>query len=282
MSKVTVVTDSIACLSQEQVEKLDIHVVPIKILFEGNIYRDGVDLSTSEAYKLLEKSPDLFSTAPSSPVDYIDIFSQILLKRCDILCITVSSKLSTTYNVARIAAEKLKEEHHDIKIEVMDSTTATAAQGFIAMSAAKEAATGKDLTEVSKAAIEIREQVKILFLLDTIQHAYRTGRVPKIASQVGSKLGVKPIITISDGLVHFISAVRNKSHGIDRIIEIMKQKVGDKRIHVAVMHTDVLDEAIALKDRIAKEFNCVELFITEVSPIIGYSIGRGTLALAYY
>jgi DegV family protein with EDD domain len=282
MKQVAIVTDSIGCLNREQAEHYGISIVPIKILFDGRVYSDGVDLSTSEAYRLLEKDPDSFSTAPSSPSDYIDIFRNAGTGGHDVLCITVSSHLSTTYNVARLAGEQVESEIPGMKIEVMDSKTATSAQGFIAMGAAIEAAGGRVLADVIKAAASIKDKVQALFLLDTIQHAYRTGRVPKIVSQMGSMLNIKPVITISDGVVRFLSAVRSRSRGCYHIIEIMKRKAGDRPIHAAVMHTDIPEEARILKERIAGEFNCIELFIAEVSPIIGYAIGRGTLALAYY
>jgi DegV family protein with EDD domain len=282
MKQVCVITDSVACLTHEQAKKHKIEIVPMKILYNGIIYRDGIDLSSKEAYRFLEKSPDSFSTAPSNPVDYIDIFTEKARKGYDILCITVSSQLSTTYNVARIAADNVKTAVPDAQIEILDSANATASQGFIAMEAAKQAAQNKDLASVLSTAKRIKERVKVYLVLDTIEHAYRTGRIPKIASQMGSVLGVKPLITITDGVVHFVSAVRSSNRGISKMLEIIKREVGGNSVHMAVMHTDVSEEANNLKKKVEREFNCTELFITEVSPVIGYSIGRGTLALAYY
>jgi len=282
MSKVAIVTDSVACLTKEQIEKYGILVVPIKILFEEKIYRNGVDLAPSEAYQLLAKAPDYFSTSPSSPSDYTDIFRELAIKGQDILCLTVSSKLSTTFNVASLAAEQIKQEIPHSTIEIMDSKTATASQGFIALAAAREATRGNELSEVIKAAGTVRERVHFLLALETIRHAYRTGRIPKIATQMGSLLGVKPLLTISDGVVHLVGIVRTKQKGVKRLIKTMRRKVGSQPVHVAVMHTAVPEEAERLKESISAEFNCVELFLTEVSPIIGYAVGPGALGLAFY
>ena len=142
MGKVTIVTDSVACLPDEQVEQYGIRVVPIKILFEDKIYRNGVDLAPSKAYQLLAKAPDSFSTSPSSPSDYADIFRELVTKRHDIFCLAISSKLSTVFNVACLAAEQVKQELPQGNIEVMDSKNATASQGFIALAAAQSAAKG--------------------------------------------------------------------------------------------------------------------------------------------
>lgn len=282
MSKVAIVTDSVACLTKEQIEKYGIVVVPIKILFEEKIYRNGVDLAPSEAYQLLAKAPDYFSTSPSSPSDYTDIFRELAAKGRDILCLTVSSKLSTAFNVANLAAEQIKQELPQSTIEIIDSKTATASQGFIAQSAAQVAAKGSKLSDVVKLVNSMRERVHFLIALDTIRHAYRTGRIPKIATQMGSMLGVKPLLTISDGVVHLVGIVRTKQSGVERLIEIMRRKVGNQPVHVAVMHAAVPEEGEELKERISAEFNCVELFLTEVSPIIGYAIGPGALGLAFY
>lgn len=163
----------------------------------------------------------------------------------------------------------------------MDSQLATASEGFVALAAARAAAEGKDLAEVSAAANEIKNKVSSIILLDTIRHVYRSGRIPKIASQVGSMFNIRPILTIS-GVVHFKGAVRNRKHGIERILQMMRDKVGQKPIHVAVMHAYALEEAKKLKERVASEFNCAELWLSEFSPVMGYACGTGTLGLAFY
>jgi len=280
--KVAIVADSIACLTQEQVEQYGIRVVPVNILFEDKVYRNGVDLTTVEAYQLLGRAPEHFSTSPASPTEYANVFRELGARVEGILCVTISSKLSTMFNMASVAKEQVKEELPDTIIGIMDSRTASASQALIVLAAARVAAQGKELVEVTEAARVVRERVQVAFVFNTIRHVYRTGRIPKIAAHVGSMLGVKPIVTISDGLVRFIGATRTKQHGVDRIIEIMRQKVGTEPVHVAVVHADAVDEGEKLKSQLSSEFNCVELFLTEFSPVMGYATGRGVLGLAFY
>jgi DegV family protein with EDD domain len=282
VDKVAIITDSVGCLPKEQAEKYGIYVVPVKILFEKKVYSNGVDLNTTEAYQLLEKAPDSFSTAPSSPNDYINLFHEIINKGQDILCITVSSKLSTVFNVACLAKDNLKRENPNATIAIMDSMTATASQGLIALAAAKTAAEGNELDDVIRTANKAREHTHMFIALDTIRHAYRTGRIPKIATQVGTALGVKPLLTISDGVVHLVSVSRTRKRNVEKLIENMKRKAGDRPVHAAVMHTAVPEEGEKLRQHVSNEFNCKELFLTEVSPIIGYSIGTGVLGVAFY
>jgi DegV family protein with EDD domain len=184
--------------------------------------------------------------------------------------------------MATIAKEQLKDELPQTAIEIMDAQTVTATQALIALAAARAAAQGKGLEEVTETARLVRERVYAAIALETIRHVYRTGRIPKIAAQIGSRLGVKPILTIYDGLVHFASITRTKESGVKRIIEIMRQMVGTEPVHVAVMHADTLWEGEKLKELVSSEFNCVELFLTEFSPVMGYATGRSTLGLAFY
>ncbi|MFC1904144.1 DegV family protein [Chloroflexota bacterium] len=95
-------------------------------------------------------------------------------------------------------------------------------------------------------------------------------------------LNIKPILTGASGLVSFAGAVRNKEHGIDRILKMLRDGVVRSAVHVAVMHAYAPDEAKNLKERIAAEFNCAELWLTEFSPVMGYACGTGTVGFAYY
>ncbi len=282
MVNVAIVTDSISCLTEELVEQYGITIVPIMLLVQGKVYRDMVDMTPSEAYELFLKDPESFDTSPSSPGHYLEAYRVASSRAKNILCITLSSKLSTGYDMARVAKEQAETELPEVSIEVMDSQNVTTAEGFVALAAARAAAEGKDMVEVVKVAKEVRDKVTFIALLDTIRHVYRTGRIPKVASQVGAKLNIKPILTSSSGLVHFKGIARNREHGIDRILQEMRQKVGQSPVHVAVMHAYSPDEAERLKERIAAEFNCAELFITEFTPVMGYATGTGTLGIAFY
>ena len=282
VNKVGVITDSIACLTRELVEKYKIGIVPITICFRDKVYKDWIDLTPTQAYELFLEDPEAFKTSPASAGRYLEAYHEASREVANILCVTLSSKVSTGYDMARVAREQARTELPETRIEVLDSRSVTAAEGFIALVAARAAAEGMDLAEVVKAAEEVRDKTTFLILLDTIRHVYRTGRIPKVASQIGSMLGVKPILTISSGLVQFAGAVRNKERGIDRILLMMREKVGQSPVHVAVMHAYALDEAEKLMERIRSEFNCAELWLTEFSPVMGYACGTGTVGFAFY
>ncbi len=263
------------------VEQYRIEIIPINFYAGGKLYKDWVDITPSEAYELFLADPESFKTSAASPEDCLKAYRNASKLANDIVCVTISLKLSAVYSVAQGATELANTKLPQTTIEVLDSQTATAAEGFVALAAARTAAEGKDLAEVISAAKEMRDKVSCIALLDTIRHVYRSGRIPKIASQVGSVLNIKPILTVSRA-VHFVSAVRNREHGINRILQMMRDKVGQSPVHVAVMHAYALDEAERLKKRVSAEFNCAELWLTEFSPVMGYATGTGTIGFAFY
>ncbi len=281
-NKVGIITDSLACLTRELVEEYEIGVVPLNIHFEGKVYKDWVDITPSQSYELFLKNPDSWGSSAPSPADFLKAFREASQQTKNILCVTISAKLSATYDAAQVAKEQAEAELPGTAIEVLDSQTTTAAEGFVALAAARAAAEGKNLAEVIKAAKEMRDKVSFFAFLDTVRHVYRSGRIPKIASQAGSILHIKPILTVSSGLVHFAGVVRSKKSGVERLLKVMRDKVGLRPVHVAVMHAYAQDEGERLKERVSSEFNCTELWLTEFSPVMGYACGTGTLGIAFY
>ena len=282
MQKVAILTDSIACLTPEMVNQYQLRIIPINIHYDDRIYRNGVDITSTEAYRLLEKAPDHFASSPASVGEYLDAYREASAHAEEILCITLSSKLSTVYNMARVAKKDAEHELHQTTIEVLDSKTAASGEGLIVAAAAQAAAEGKNLAEVTKVAEAVRDKVSVIGIMETIRHVYRTGRIPKITARVGSMLNIKPVFTVSEGVVHIAGLVRSKEQAVKRALSLMKKKVGASPVHVAVAHADVPDEGERLKEQISSEFNCTALWLTDFSPVMGYATGTGVLAIAFY
>ena len=153
-----------------------------------------MDITPSEAYKLFLADPDSFNTSAASPEECLQVFRQAAQKAPNILCVTVSKKLSRVYDSALAAVELAKAELPDVKVEVMDSAQATSSEGMIALAAARTAKEDKELPEILQAAESVKQKVSALVYLDTIKYVYRSGRIPKVASQLGSALNIKPIL----------------------------------------------------------------------------------------
>lgn len=283
MTSIAVIADSIACITKEQTENYHIKIVPANIFFNGQVYRDFIDISSAQAYEFLVKAPEFWKSSAASPEDYLKAYRELSEHAQSILVVTISSSLSMFYSSAQTAKEIFQEESPQTAIEVLDSETVAAAEGLIALAAARAAATGKPFDEVVAIAKKVKGRVKFVGLLETIRHVYRTGRIPKVASEIGSMLSIKPILTGYNGHIHFAAAARTKQSGVEKMLQIMRNHVDNSEpVHVAVMQADAPAEAEKLKEGVATEFNCAEIFITDFSPIMGYATGWGTLALAYY
>ena len=280
--KVAVIVDSSACTPSELLQRYDISVVPHVLVIDGQAYRDGVDLGPSEFYRLLQRNQSVPSTAAPKPVDFLNAFTSISQRRESILCLTLADTFSSTYNSARVAQEMAASSLPDVPIRVLDTRAAAGAAGLIALEAARRAQEGADLMEVASRVEELIPQVNLIALLDTLFYLARGGRVPKVAAWAGSLLGMKPIAELKLGEAHLLEKPRSRSKAIARMLTIMKERVSTRPIHVNVMHTDALRDAQALQKQVADDFNCVENFISEFTPVMGAHLGPGLLGLAFY
>ncbi len=282
-NKVAIVTDTTACLPQEHVEKYGIEVVPVVFIFEDKSYQDGIDMSPAEFYAQLRRAEKLPTTSNTSPDPYLAAYRKASQTASSILCITPPSKLSGMFNSAQVATEMAKEALPNVVVEVLDCSTAAAGQGLVVLAAARAAASGKSPTKVAEVARSVMRRVDLLATLDTMKYLVKGGRVPKAAAFVGSLLQIKPIFAISDGDAYPVTNARTNPGAIKRILEIMGQKIFEGQpLHVAVMHADALDRAKELRDKISSRFSCIELFITEFTPVMGVHTGPGVVGVAFY
>jgi len=283
MKKVAVVTDTTACIPQEQVARYDIEVVPVQLIFEDKAHRDGIDISPTEFYALLRQANKLPTTSASSPDPYLEAYRKASQRAESILCLTEPSNFSAMFNSALVAKEMAKTALSNVVIEVVDCATAAAGQGLVALAAARAAASGKNLGEVMTTAQDIMHRVNLFATLDTLHYLVKGGRVPQAAALVNSLLKIKPIFTLNHAEAHTVALPRTIPSAIKRMTKLMEKKVvTGQRLHVAVMHADVLDKAVALRNRIAAHFDCAELFITEFTPVMGVHTGPGLLGIAFY
>ena len=283
INKVAIVTDTTACIPKEQLEEYAIELVPIEVIFGDKVYRDGIDITPAEFYALLKQAEKLPTTSGSLPGPFLEAYRRASQRASSILCITISAKFSGMLNSAQIAMGMAKEALPNVVIEVLECTTAAVGQGLVVLAAAKAAAAGKGLAEVVDTAKSVMQRVNLFATLDTLHYLVKGGRVLKAAALASSLLKIKPIFTVSDGEAHPVTNARTNPGAMKRILKIMGQKVvKGQPLHVAVMHADALDRAIALKNQVSSRFDCDELFITEFTPVMGVHTGPGVIGVAFY
>lgn len=283
MKEVTIVTDTTACIPQEQVMKYGIEVVPVELILEDKAYRDGIDISPPDFYSLLKQAKKLPSTSTSSPDPYLEAYHRASRQTRSTLCLTEPARFSAMFNSALVARDIAKTTLPNVIIEVLECTTAAAGQGLVALASARAASSGKTLSEVIETASNTMSRMNLFATLDTLHYLVRSGRVPQAAALVNSLLKIKPVFTIEQGDAHTVALPRTTKSAVNYMLKMMGQKaVKGQPLHVAVMHADALDKASALENQIASQFNCAELFIAEFTPVMGVHTGPGLLGAAFY
>ena len=279
MPRIAVVTDSVACIPKELVKKYNIYVAPVQIIWDRVMYHDGIDMTTKEFYTRLRTSKTLPTTSSGIQGEFIQIFEGLRGKVDGVVAVVLTGAIGAAHTSARNAMELVS----DMPIEIVDTLSAMMAQGFIVLEAAKVAAVGGSMEEVAGAARATMSKVHLFWAMDTLEYMRRGGRISLPKAVLASWLGVKPILTIAEGKVEPLAKVRSRPKAIEKLLELMEKEVtATGPLHVAVMHGDVPEEVEKLKQLVTTRFQCSELLISEITPVIGAHTGPGTLGLAFY
>jgi len=282
MRRAVVVTDSVACLPGDLVERYSIGVVPVRVVIGEKSYRDGVDITASEVYELLRMNRATPTTSSPTPGDFLEAFRGVSGGAGGIVCVTMRADISMMYNSALEAKEMMKAELPGLDIRVVDSRTAGGAQGFVALEAARAAAVGEDTERVVEVAESMIPRVNMCAALDTLYYLARSGRIPRVAAWAGDMLKIKPILGFAHDGVGLLERARTKSRALQRLPAIMKERCRDRSVHVMVMHAQAVEEAETLRRQIESEFTCVELLVSDFAPTMGVQAGPGVVGLAFY
>ncbi|MFP3974777.1 MAG: DegV family protein [Dehalococcoidia bacterium] len=280
---IAIVTDSSACLPTEVIEEYGITVMPLNLIFGDKTYRDGIDITPTQFYTLLQKSETIPTTSAPSTGHFINVYRRLAQNADGIICILISSKLSASYEAAIQAKDLAKEGLPNTAIEVIDSHTTSNALGFIVRETARAAA-GGSMDEAMAVAHDMMERVRFFAALDTLKYLAKGGRIGRAAAWSGNLLRIKPVLTISNdtGEVSGVERPRTKSKAIERVLEIMREEVGKNPVHVAVAHANASSEAQHLKDKVSEVFDCLELSVAEFTPVLGTHVGPGLVGVIFY
>jgi len=284
MKKVAILSDSTCCLPRELIEQHGITILPLLIIHRGKSYRDGVDITPNEVYKIMRKREDLPTTSTPSAGDFLSTYMRLSQEAESILCITLTSLQSKTYEAALVAKERAKEALPDTIIEVIDSRAVAGALGFVVLEAARAASGGADLPQATRVARHMIGRVNHLAMVDTLFFLARTGRIGRAAAWAGSVLNMKPIVEHSTavGETTPVARPRTRAKAVRRLLDLMAERVKGSPVHVIAHHADELEAGKELMDKIASRFDCVELHMTEFPPSMGVHAGPGVLAMSFY
>ncbi len=276
MHQIKIVTDSTADLSDEQVNKYGIKVVPITVTFGSESYADGVDLSAKEFYQKLVSSSELPKTTQPSPELFRKAYEEIASKDEVIISAHISGKLSGTLNSAEVASKMI-----DTKVVLVDTRTASQGVGRSVLVAAEAVRRGMTLEETMNIINKSISKTFSVFNVDTLEYLHRNGRIGKAASLLGSLLQIRPILYADpEGMVAPYDKVRGRSQVIPSMINAALKNVStDQPVNLSVVHTGAEDNAQKLLAELQNKYEIVDLHVGMVGPAIGAHIGPGAVGL---
>lgn len=277
---VGIVTDSTCDLPAATLLRLGVAAVPLKVIVDGVTYRDGRDLDPHDLYARMRDGGARPETQPPEPEEFVPVYRRFLGSYDEIVSIHLSGRLSRTLENARAAAAELGAEE---RIHFVDSGAATIALAEMVAAAAAEAAEGGDVEGVRFAAERIRESALMLFSPASLDWLVAGGRIGRARGMVGSLLGLRPILTMTEGEIALEATVRHPN-ALDAMLRRLEKRFGDTPVRVAIGYAgDDREEIERLKRRTERtSMNIVKGRVQIVGPAIGAHLGPGSTALCAY
>ena len=272
---VRIVTDSVADLPPQIVKDLGITVIPVNVCFGDEVYRDGIDLSAEQFYEKLAESKIMPVTSVPGLGVFASTYDKLAEETDEILVITLSSNLSSVYEVASQGVGLMKKK---CRVEVVDSRWVIMAQGFIVMTAARAAQAGASFEEVLDIVLRNINRVYLCSVFDTLEYLKRGGRIGKAAAFMGTMLHIHPIIGLKDGEVVPFGRKHSRDQAIDYLYNLAMSYSYIEEMSVAYANASA--DAEKLTDRLSVKFPKERVIRSRTSPVIGAHCGPNLLVLA--
>jgi DegV family protein with EDD domain len=272
---VKIVTDSLGDIPADIVKKLDITVVPIQVLFGTESFRDGVDMTTEQFYARLVTSKSLPTTAVPALGVFSEIYDKVAEKTDEIIVLTISHKLSGTFETALRAAELMKKK---VKIKVIDSMQVIMGEGLLTIEAAKAAHNKEKFEDIVQ---QIKTNIKRIderMAFDTLEYLKRGGRIGAAQAFLGSILKLNPILCLKDGEVFPLARERSRAKAMEVLYNFA---AGYNRIDsIAIEDATTPQEADALAQRLKLLYPDKTIYRSKVSAVIGVHVGPSVISVS--
>ena len=266
-----VVTDSTADLPEEWRGRHDIEVVPLKVLFGQETFRDGVDITNEQFFQRLAASSTLPTTSAPSPGEFAEVYKRLARDHEGCISIHIAAKLSATAEAARVGASSVD----GFPVHVIDSETVSMPIAFLCRTAAESPSLDRAVAAVQQRVPKTR----VLALLDTLRYVEMGGRVSRAQAMIGTMLDLKPLLLVADDEIKAVDRVRTRSRAITRMVEFFKRDMPVEQL--AVMHAQAADEAEVLADRLRAELPDGEVAIGQIGAVLGTHTGPMALGIVY-
>lgn len=275
--KVRVITDSSSYLPADIIDRYNIKVIPLNVHFEGVVFKEGTHYSNKEYYHILTNSSAFPSTSQPSAGEFLEVFEQLESGQ-DALVILVSSKISGTFQSAHMARDMLKDK--TINVHLIDSEVAGMGLGFQVIEACELLEAGKTVDEIVKRLAEIRQKMRLFFVVDNLEYLARGGRMSNISCKLGTLIQLKPVLTLEKGEL----ALFHKARTLPRAMAVVwaeLEKVHDTVSKISVLNVEYQEKAQQLMEQLQQKYK-VPVTVCDLGPVVGSHLGPGSLGIVYY
>ncbi len=276
-NKIAILVDSGTDVPQELIEKYQMYVIPLKIIYKDKVYTDKVDITPEKIYQRLPQ--EIPGTSLPDGETITKIFEKIKEDGYEkVLAITISSGLSGTFNIVRL----ISEQQDDLKAYVLDTKNIGIGAGFSAIQAAKWLEEGVEWQALIDQLEKLVDQTKVFFNVATLEYLQKGGRIGLVASILGNALKLNPIISCNDeGIYYTVGKARGRKKSLDKTVGYVRDRIGNAKVfNLAVAHGDAKEEAIAMAERLKVEFpQAQQIYFGQISPALVVHTGPGLLGV---
>ena len=275
-----IVMDDVGDIPAELIKEYNIRVLPVNIIFGTEQFLSGVDMSPADFYEKTKQvtSANFPKTSQPTPYQFVTCYEEILAEgETDILAVTISQKLSGTYESVVIAQKELEGRGN---FYLFDSQAGSAAQGFMALEAARMARSGANVEMILAKLHKMRDEMAVFFTIDSLEYAVKGGRVSSAKSLIASVLNVKPILKLDGGEIVEAGRVRTRRKALNHIVDQIQGVVGNKLVKLAIMHAGAPEDAAQLQKLASAQLNASEEFVVDMAVAVAVNLGPGALGLA--
>lgn len=280
MNPVKIFTDSTASLSKELLDKYNISVIPLYVVFDGQSFKDGAEIDEQKLYKLIDEKQILPTTSAPTPLDYKAAFSPWIEDGYDIIYIGLSSRLSSAVQNAAIAANEFMEG----RVRIIDSLNLSSGIGLLVLEAAECKLSGMDSKNIYEHVCKFVPRIRSSFVIDSLKYLYMGGRCSSLEKSLSSILKIHPRIVVSDGSMSvgqkFMGNRKTILKGLIRSIELKKDSVEPHRIFIT--HSCCSKEEIEfIKKEVKSLISAQEILVTDAGCVIATHCGPKTVGILY-
>ncbi|MFS0688524.1 DegV family protein [Sporosarcina sp. 179-K 8C2 HS] len=275
--KTAIVTDSTAYLPPQIIDKLNIHVIPLTVTIDGQVYDEEVDLTSEEFYDKVRGEGPLPKTSQPPVGKFVELFESLKENYDAIISIHLSSGISGTYAGAVQAGEMAE----GVDVRAFDSELSCYVQGFYVIRAAEMAMEGAAPDEIMAELAEMKKTMRAYFMVDDLAHLQRGGRLSSAQALIGGLLQVKPILHFQDKVIVPFEKIRTRKKAMKRIADMLAEDAEKLPLEAAIIHANRPEEAEAWKQELEERMPDVNFTISYFGPVIGTHLGEGSMGLGW-